>query len=89
MLGMLRYDATATLKTIGIPTVVVAANGDPVCKPEASERIHRGVPTAELTALNPAKHRGIMEHHTQFTALVADFTTTYLHPALAEETANR
>jgi hypothetical protein len=39
MLGMLRYDATTTLKTIHIPTLVVAANRDPVCKPEASERI--------------------------------------------------
>jgi hypothetical protein len=89
MLGKLRYDATATVKTIGIPTLVVAANGDPVCKPEASERIHRDVPTAELTALNPAKHLGFMEHHTLFTALVTDCTTTGLRPALAEETANR
>jgi hypothetical protein len=56
---MLRYEATATLKAIGILTLVVGANGGPVCKPEASEHILRDVPTAELTALNPAKTHGL------------------------------
>jgi pimeloyl-ACP methyl ester carboxylesterase len=58
MFGMLRYDATSTLKTIHIPTLVVAANRDPVCKPEASDRMSQDVPTAELTPLIPAKHMG-------------------------------
>ena len=81
MLGMLRYDATTTLKTIHIPTLVVAANRDPVCKPEASERISQDVPTAELTPLAPAKHMGFMEHNTQFAALVGDFAGACLHIA--------
>jgi pimeloyl-ACP methyl ester carboxylesterase len=90
MFGMLRYDATATLKTIRVPTLVVAANRDPVCKPEASERISQDVPTAELTPLVPAKHMGFMEHHTQFAALVGNFTEACLHAApLAEKTASR
>jgi pimeloyl-ACP methyl ester carboxylesterase len=81
MFGMLRYDATATLKTIHIPTLVVAANRDPVCKPEASERISHDVPRAELTPLVPAKHMGFMEHHTQFAALVDDFAEACFHAA--------
>jgi len=81
MFGMLRYDATATLKTIHVPTLVVAANRDPVCKPEASERISDDVPRAELTPLVPAKHMGFMEHHTQFAALVDDFAETCFHAA--------
>jgi pimeloyl-ACP methyl ester carboxylesterase len=82
MFGMLRYDATATLKTIHVPTLVVAANRDPVCKPEASERISDDVPRAELTPLVPAKHMGFMEHHTQFAALVDDFAEACFHAAL-------
>jgi pimeloyl-ACP methyl ester carboxylesterase len=81
MFGMLRYDATATLKTIHVPTLVVAANRDPVCKPEASERISQDVPGAELTPLVPAKHMGFMEHHTQFAALVDDFAEACFHRA--------
>ncbi len=78
MLGMLRYDASDVLKTIHIPTLVVAANRDPVCKPEASERLHQDVPTAKLASLAPAKHMGFMEHHTQFAGLVGDFTEASL-----------
>jgi pimeloyl-ACP methyl ester carboxylesterase len=81
MFGMLRYDATATLKTIHVPTLIVVASHDPVCKPEASERISQEVPRAELTPLVPAKHMGFMEHHTQFAALVDDFAEACLHAA--------
>jgi pimeloyl-ACP methyl ester carboxylesterase len=87
MFGMLRYDATVTLKTIHVPTLVVAANRDPVCKPEASERISQDVPTAELTPLIPAKHMGFMEHHTQFAALVDDFAEACLHAVQVGEKA--
>ncbi len=81
MFGMLSYDATATLKTIRIPTLVVPANQDPVCKPEASERISHDVPAAQLTPLVPAKHMGFMEHNKQFAALVADFAEDCLPTA--------
>jgi pimeloyl-ACP methyl ester carboxylesterase len=85
MFGMLRYDATAILPTIHVPTLVVMANRDPVCKPEASERISQDVPTAELTPLAPAKHMGFMEHHTQFAALVQNFARSCVHAAPLDE----
>jgi pimeloyl-ACP methyl ester carboxylesterase len=87
MFGMLRYDATAILKTIPVPTLVVVASHDPVCKPEASERISQDIPRAELTPLVPAKHMGFMEHHTQFAALVDDFAEACFHAVLVAETA--
>lgn len=89
MLGMLRYDATETLKTIHVPTLVVPANRDPVCKPEASERINLDVPTAEITPLAPAKHMGFMEHNTQFAALVSDFTESCLHASPSADVFKR
>lgn len=86
MFGMLRYDATATLKTIRVPTLVVVANRDPVCKPEASERIRQDVPTAELRPLAPAKHMGFMEHNQEFATLLADFAEANLHATPATPT---
>ena len=83
MFGMLRYDATATLKTIRVPTLVVVANRDPVCKPEASERIRQDVPTAELKPLAPAKHMGFVEHNQEFATLLADFAEATFHMAPA------
>jgi pimeloyl-ACP methyl ester carboxylesterase len=46
MFGMLRYDATAALKAIKVPALVLAGNRDPVCTPEASERMQRDIPGA-------------------------------------------
>ncbi len=85
MLGMLRYDASATLKTIDVPTLVVAANQDPVCKPEASEHISQDIPTAEITSLAPAKHMGFVEHNQRFAALVGDFAGACLRAAPSGE----
>jgi pimeloyl-ACP methyl ester carboxylesterase len=78
MFGMLRYDATATLGTIGIPTLVVAGDHDITTKPEASEQIARGVRDAELVALSPARHMGLIEHNERFDRLVGEFADACL-----------
>jgi pimeloyl-ACP methyl ester carboxylesterase len=78
MLGMLRYDATAVLKEINVPALVVAGDRDSVCKPEASERMHRDIPGAQLTQLAPAKHMGLIEHHTRFAEIVKTFASLCL-----------
>jgi pimeloyl-ACP methyl ester carboxylesterase len=51
MLGMLRYDATVTLKTIMVPTLVIAGDCDPVCKPEASQRMRHDIGSSQLVLL--------------------------------------
>ncbi len=76
MLGMLAYDATDTLATIQIPTLVIAGDRDPVCRPEASERIHQGVKGSDLVSLSPAKHLGLIEQPVRFAKLVSEFTRT-------------
>jgi pimeloyl-ACP methyl ester carboxylesterase len=77
-LGMLDYDATKTLPKIHIPTLVIAGDRDPLCKPSASEFIQQNVPSAQLSMLSPARHMGNIEHHTRFAQLVADFVPTAL-----------
>jgi pimeloyl-ACP methyl ester carboxylesterase len=73
MLGMLQYDATATLKAIMVPTLVVAGDRDPVCKPEASQRMHREIAGSQLALLKSAKHMGLLEHHNDFAGHVSHF----------------
>jgi pimeloyl-ACP methyl ester carboxylesterase len=80
MLGMMRYDATATLGSIDIPALIVAGDQDPVTKPEASERIRAGIPKARLVTLSPAKHLGLIEHHGRYAEAVRGFA----HFALAQ-----
>ncbi|MBV8378700.1 MAG: alpha/beta hydrolase [Verrucomicrobia bacterium] len=79
MLGMLRYDATATLKTMMVPTLVIAGDRDPVCNPEASRRMQREIPGAQLAQLAPAKHMGLIEHRTQFAKIVSRFSSSCFH----------
>jgi pimeloyl-ACP methyl ester carboxylesterase len=80
MLGMLRYDATATLKTIRVPTLVIAGDSDPVCKPEASKRMRQDIAGSHLAVLKPAKHMGLIEHHPRFARHVSQFALTCLPP---------
>jgi pimeloyl-ACP methyl ester carboxylesterase len=82
MFAMLRYDATAALKSINIPALVLAGDRDPVCTPEASERMQRDIPGAQLAQLAPAKHMGLIEHHTHFAKIVSQFSASCLEPNL-------
>ena len=87
MLGMMRYDATKTLAAISVPTLVVAGDRDSTTKPEASERICASVPGARLITLTPAKHLGLIEHHTRYAEVVGEFA--YAAPgALTERFAS-
>ncbi len=83
MLGMLRYDATLVLKDINVPALILAGDRDSVCKPEASERMHCDIPSAQLTQLVPAKHMGLIEHHTRFAEIVRRFSSLCL-PTVTE-----
>jgi pimeloyl-ACP methyl ester carboxylesterase len=76
MLGMLRYDATQTMEAIKVPTLIVQGDRDSVCKPEASDRMHRAIIGSRLVSLKPAKHMGLIEHHQTFTEHVSTFVAT-------------
>jgi len=80
MFGMLRYDAAATLGTVPVPTLVVAGDRDPVCRPEASERMHQAIGGSQLAVLSPAKHMGLVEHHGTFADRVSRFARACLEP---------
>jgi len=89
MLGMLRYDATATLPSIAVPVLLVAGDQDTTTLPDASTFMQAAIPDAELTTLAPAKHQGVLEHHAQFAQRVAAFCDACLRPGEREETRPR
>ena len=86
MLGMLHYDATAALKAINGPVLVLAGDRDPVCTLEASERMRWDIPGAQMSLLAPAKHMGLMELHTHFAEIVSKFSFFVLPAHLGEFT---
>jgi pimeloyl-ACP methyl ester carboxylesterase len=88
MLGMLRYEATQTLATIGVPVLLVAGDQDTTTLPQASTLMRAAMPGAQLTTLTPAKHQGLLEHHAQFAQLVAAFGAACQRPG-EEDTRRR
>lgn len=73
MLGMLRYDATGILPTVGVPALVVAGEGDEMTTPAASVAMASALPQARLITLAPARHQGYMERHAEFDPQFASF----------------
>lgn len=72
-LAMLAYDATKVLPKLRLPTLVIAGDRDPMCKPQASEYIHSQAPSSQLSVLSPARHMGLIEHHARFVQLIREF----------------
>ncbi|WP_082846235.1 alpha/beta fold hydrolase [Planctomyces sp. SH-PL14] len=72
-LGMLAYDAKATLAEIRIPTMVVAGKQDPVTPKSASDVIAQGISASTSQTQDPAKHYGFFEHHEHFADAVLQF----------------
>jgi pimeloyl-ACP methyl ester carboxylesterase len=73
MLAMLKYDAQSALPRINVPTLVIGGRNDRLTKFEAAEHIARSIPGADLAALAPAGHLGLLEQNDEFCDLVARF----------------
>ena len=73
MLAMMHYDATAVLRTITVPALVVTGDQDTTTKPSAGRTIQQGMPKASLLELSPAKHLGLIEHHYRLQGAVSAF----------------
>jgi pimeloyl-ACP methyl ester carboxylesterase len=75
-LGMFRYDATSTLRSIPVPALVVAGENDSTCTHEASEKMRDDIPRAQLVTLKDARHCGVFEYHGQFNTAVQEFVAS-------------
>jgi pimeloyl-ACP methyl ester carboxylesterase len=73
VLGMFRYDVTADLQHIDIPTLVIAADKDRLTKPDASRFIRENIKSAELFVAAPAGHQGLIERNKEVNEAVKIF----------------
>ena len=75
ILAMLRWDETATLPTIGVPTLIITSDHDKLTLPRASEDMRRLIPRAELVTVKPAGHPGFLERSAEYDEAIAAFAT--------------
>lgn len=78
VLAMFRFDETATLPAISIPTRVIVGKSDIATRPFANKRISAEVPQAELSILAPGGHMALMERNQQFAEIIRDFSASCL-----------
>ncbi len=89
MLAMFRYDATATLARVPVPTLVVAGDRDELCTPEASAFMASTLPRARQVTHRPARHCGQFEYHEEFGAALEGFLAETLGTPAGQHAASR
>ena len=74
MLGMMKtYDVTNDIKTLTVPTLILAAKYDRLTKPVASEYMHKNISGSQLIMLSPAGHQGLIERHAETNKAASEF----------------
>jgi pimeloyl-ACP methyl ester carboxylesterase len=73
MLAMFRYDATAVLPAISVPTLIVTGDRDTTCLPAASITMRDTIPRATYVNLASSRHGGLFEFHQQFAEALSGF----------------
>ncbi|MBN9387646.1 MAG: alpha/beta hydrolase [Chloroflexi bacterium] len=76
MLAMFHHDNTQVLPQINVPTLVVAANHDRGCIPEASQFMHNQISGSQLAVMQPSGHVSIFEQNEQFVIALAVFASS-------------
>ena len=83
-LAMFQYDATEVLAKISIPVLIVTAEYDSTCLPEASEHMARTIPSARLIRMADGRHCSVFEFHEDFHAAVSGFIASLSGDGKAE-----
>ena len=72
-LAMIRWDGSAGVAQLSVPTLVIGGDVDIVTKLEASEAIARRAPDARLETVAGANHMGPVEAHDRYNRSIAGF----------------
>lgn len=73
MLAMFRYDVTEEIESLGVPTLIIAADKDRLTLSKASYEMDRRIPDSIITEVSPAGHQGLIERHKEVNMAVEDF----------------
>jgi pimeloyl-ACP methyl ester carboxylesterase len=74
MLGMFKYDVTETLPRITVPTLLIAADHDRGCNPDASVYMNQAIPGSKLFICQASGHGAMIEQNEQFMTAVSEFS---------------
>jgi pimeloyl-ACP methyl ester carboxylesterase len=75
-LAMVRWDGAGAFGRAGLPTLVIAGDGDVVTLPAASQVIAEQAPRARLEIIPDANHMGPLERDEIYNRLIGEFVLT-------------
>jgi len=75
VLGMMKWDGSAVLPTIRVPTLIISGNQDVTTLPVASDRMQRDIPGALRVAVDPAAHMGPVEQAGRYAQAISGFAS--------------
>jgi pimeloyl-ACP methyl ester carboxylesterase len=77
-LAMFRWDGTAALPKISVPTLVLSGDLDIVTKLEASRFIASAIPSARLKVIQGVNHMGFLEQADAYNEAIGEFAAATL-----------
>ena len=84
-LAMFHWDAKEELARISVPVLVLVGQQDTTTLPSASVYMQEHIPRAQLQAISPSAHYGLLEQNGRFNGAIARFASTCLKTGLSNE----
>jgi pimeloyl-ACP methyl ester carboxylesterase len=73
LLALLKWDESATLHQISLPTQVLVGDADRITRPFASEHIAQTIPQATLVRITPSGHAGLLQEGGKYSEAIAQW----------------
>ncbi|MFL6442913.1 MAG: alpha/beta fold hydrolase [Candidatus Sulfotelmatobacter sp.] len=77
-LAMFHWDAKGELARISVPVLVLVGQQDTTTLPSASVYMREHIPKAQLQAITPSAHYGLLEQNGRYNEAIARFASTCL-----------
>ncbi|HEX4164799.1 MAG TPA: alpha/beta hydrolase [Bryobacteraceae bacterium] len=72
-LAMFHWDAKEELARISVPVLVLVGQQNTTTLPSASVYMHQHIPRAQLEAISPSAHYGLLEQNGRFNGAISRF----------------
>lgn len=84
-LAMFHWDAKEELAHISIPVLVLVGQQDTTTLPSASVYMHQHIPRAQLEAISPSAHYGLLEQNGRYNGAISRFAADCLKNGMSDD----
>jgi pimeloyl-ACP methyl ester carboxylesterase len=82
---MFRWDAKEELAHISVPVLVLVGQQDTTTLPSASVYMREHIPRAQLEAISPSAHYGLLEQNGRYNGAISRFAAGCLKSGMSDD----